>query len=146
LRPFEISTAPIDRVRAQVVAERNPQLIWISPGDPQAAAQIISGLSPDGWMGDKATVLLKRPDHAMPLRLEMSIPALAPARHVQMLVNGQLVAEETFAKPGEYVISVPPDASLKGAALTVTLTVDATFSVPTDRRRLGIVITGVGFR
>jgi hypothetical protein len=146
LLPFEISTAPIDRVRAQVVAERNPQLIWISPGDPQAAAQIISGLSPDGWMGDKATVLLKRPDHAMPLRLEMSIPALAPARHVQMLVNGQLVAEETFAKPGEYVISVPPDASLKGAALTVTLTVDATFSVPTDRRRLGIVITGVGFR
>lgn len=146
LDPFEISTAPIDRVRAEVVVERNPQLIWISPGDPQAAAQIISGLSPDGWMGDKATVLLKRPDHAMPLRLEMSIPALAPARHVQMLVNGQLVAEETFAKPGEYVISVPPDASLKGAALTVTLTVDATFSVPTDRRRLGVVIVGVGFR
>jgi hypothetical protein len=146
LLPFEISTAPIDRVRAEVVAERNPQLIWISPGDPRAAAQIISGLSSDGWMGDKATVLLKRPDHLLPLRLEMSIPALAPARHVQMLVNGQLVAEETFAKPGEYVISVPPDASLKGEALTVTLTIDATFSVPTDRRRLGMVIVGVGFR
>jgi hypothetical protein len=146
LLPFEISTAPIDRVRAEVVAERNPQLIWISPGDPQAAVQIISGLSPDGWMGDTATVLLKRPDHLLPLRLEISIPALAPARHVQMLVNGQLVAEDTFTKPGTYAISVPPDASLKGAALTVTLTVDATFSVPTDRRRLGIVIIGVGFR
>jgi hypothetical protein len=146
LLPFEISTAPIDRVRAEVVVERNAQLIWISPGDPQAAVQIISGLSSDGWMGDKATVLLKRPDHLLPLRLEMSIPALAPARHVQMLVNGQLVAEETFAKAGEYVISVPPDASLKGAALTVTLTVDTTFSVPKDRRRLGIVITGIGFR
>jgi hypothetical protein len=128
------------------VAERNPQLIWISPGDPQAAAQVISGLSPDGWMSDQATVLLKRPDHLLPLRLEISIPALAPARHVQMLVNGQLVAEDTFAKPGTYAISVPPDASLKGDALTVTLTVDATFSVPTDRRRLGIVIIGVGFR
>jgi hypothetical protein len=146
LLPFEISTAPIDRVRAEVVAERNPQLIWISPGDPQAAAQIITGLSPDGWMSDKATVLLKRPDHLLPLRLEILIPALAPARHVQMLINGQLVAEDTFAKPGNYVISVPPDASLKGASLTVTLTVDATFSVPTDRRRLGIVIVGVGFR
>ncbi len=146
LLPFEISTAPIDRVRAEVVAERNPQLIWISPGDPQAAAQIISGLSPDGWMGDKATVLLKRPDHLLPLRLEISIPAPAPARHVQILVNGQLVAEDTFARPGNYVFSVPPDASLKGTALTVTLTADATFSVPTDRRRLGIVIIGVGFR
>jgi len=146
LLPFEISTAPIDRVRAEVVAERNPQLIWISPGDPQAAAQIISGLSPDGWMSDKATVLLKRPDHLLPLRLEISIPPMAPARHVQMLVNGQLVAESTFAKPGTYAISVPPDASLNGSALTVTLTVDATFSVPTDRRRLGIVIIGVGFR
>jgi hypothetical protein len=146
LLPFEVSTAPIDRVRAEVVAERNPQLIWISPGDPQAAAQIISGLSPDGWISDKATVLLKRPDHLLPLRLEILIPALAPARHVQMLVNGQLVAEDTFAKPGNYVISVPPDASPKGAALTVTLTADATFSVPTDRRRLGIVILGVGFR
>jgi hypothetical protein len=146
LLPFEISTAPIDRVRAEVVTERNPQLIWISPADPQAAAQIISGLSPDGWMSDKATILLKRPDHLLPLRLEILIPALSPARHVQMLVNGQLVAEDTFAKPGNYVISVPPDASLKGAALTVTLTVDATFSVPTDRRRLGIVIIGVGFR
>ncbi len=146
LLPFEISTAPIDRVRAEVVTERNPQLIWITPGDPQAAAQIVSGLSPDGWMGDKATVLLKRPDHLLPLRLEISIPPLAPARHIQMLVNGRLVAEDTFARPGNYVISVPPDASLKGTALTVTLTVDATFSVPTDRRRLGIVIIGVGFR
>jgi hypothetical protein len=146
LLPFEISGDPIDRVRAEIVTERNAKLIWISPGDPEAAAQIVSGLSADGWMSDKATVLLKVPDHAMPLRVEVFIPALAPARHVQVLINGTLAAEETFNKPERYVISVPPDASLKGNAVAVTLTVDATFSTPLDHRRLGVVIGGVGFR
>jgi hypothetical protein len=145
LLPFEISSGPIDRVRAEVVVERNPQLIWIAPGDPQAAAQIISGLSPDGWMSDKATVLLKQPDHPMGLRVELFIPGQAPARYFEMLVNGKLVAEETFDKPGSYAISVPPDASLKGA-VAVTLTVDKTFSAPPDHRQLGVVIGGVGFR
>jgi Dolichyl-phosphate-mannose-protein mannosyltransferase len=145
LWPFEISSGPIDRVRAEVAVERNPQLTWISPGDPKAASQIIIGLSPDGWMGDRATVLLKHPDHSMPLRVEVFLAPGAPARKIQMLVDGELAAEETFKKPGTYSLSVPMDAAWK-PVITVTLTVDQTFSIPSDIRRLGVVVSGIGFR
>jgi hypothetical protein len=144
LLPFEISNGPTDQVRAEVAIERKPTLIWISPHDPEAAAQIIGGLSSDGWMSDKATVLLKRPDHALPLRVEIFIPPQAPARHVQMFVDGELAAEETYARAGSFVISVPPITA--GPSLTVTLTVDQTFSTAGDRRKLGVIVVGVGFR
>jgi 4-amino-4-deoxy-L-arabinose transferase-like glycosyltransferase len=146
LWPFEVSNGPIDRVKAEVAVERNPQLIWISANDPQATAQIIGGLSPDGWTSDKVTLLLKRPDHLMPFRVELFIPPMAPARHVQVFIDGQMAAEDTFRKPGSYVISMPPDASAKGPVLTVTLTVDQTFSTANDHRKLGLILGGIGFR
>jgi hypothetical protein len=145
LWPFEISNGPIDRVRAEIAVERNPQLTWITPGDPQAAAQIIAGLSPDGWTSDKAIVLLKRPDHPMPLRAEIFIAPGAPARKIQMLVDSELAAEETFKKPGPYSISVPMDAAWK-PVITVTLIIDQTFSISSDVRRLGVVVAGIGFK
>ncbi len=61
LLPFEFSTGPIDRVRADLVIERDPQLTYIDPKDPHAEPQIIEGLFQDGWMTDRATVLLKPP-------------------------------------------------------------------------------------
>jgi len=144
LLPFEISTGPIDEVRAEVAIERKPTLIWISPRDPDAGAQIISGLSSDGWMSDKATVLLKAPDHPLPLRAEIYIPPPAPARNVKMFVDGALVAEDTFGSPGSFVIQIPPFVA--GPSVTVTLTVDQTFSTPEDRRKLGVIVSGIGFR
>ncbi len=145
LWPFEISSGPIDRVRAEIAVERNPQLTWITPGDPQAAAQIIAGLSPDGWTSDKAIVLLKHPDHPMPLRAEIFIAPGAPARKIQLLVDSELAAEETFKKPGPYSISVPMDAAWK-PVITVTLIIDQTFSISSDVRRLGVVVAGIGFK
>ena len=44
LLPFEISSGPIDRVRADMVVQRKPELSWIDPKDPHAAAQIVSGI------------------------------------------------------------------------------------------------------
>jgi hypothetical protein len=144
LLPFEISKAPIDRVRAEIAVDRKPALIWIKPGDPEAAAQIVTGLSADGWMSKSATVLLKRPDHALPLRVEFIIHQMAPARRMQMFVDGQLMGEQTVGGPGPYAIAVPMNAGV--GAITVTLTVDATFSVPGDGRELGVIVTGIGFR
>ena len=80
----------------------------------------------------------------MPLRAELYIPPAAPARHVRMLVDGQLAAEETFGGPGAYTISIPMSAG--PANVTVQLTVDKVFSAPGDQRKLGVIITGVGFR
>lgn len=144
LLPFEISTAPIDRVRAEIVADREPRLTYIDPHDPQAAPQIISGLSPDGWMAEQATVILKRPQQPSPLRVMFSIHPSSPARRLRMLVDGQLVAEETYGAPGSYALAVPmPPGTPR---VVVTLTVDQTFSVPGDQRKLGVIVSRIGFR
>src|SRR5262249_22317316 len=71
LLPFEISNAVIDRVRADSVIERIPQLTSITPKNSD---QIISGLSPDGWTAQEATILLKRPNDGGTLRAEIFIP------------------------------------------------------------------------
>jgi 4-amino-4-deoxy-L-arabinose transferase-like glycosyltransferase len=144
LLPFEISTAPIDRVRAEIVLDRKPELTFLDPRDPRSKAQVVGGLFEDGWMSDEATVLLKRPEQPAPLRAVIYIPPNAPARHVRMLIDGQLIADETFGGPGGYTM-----AALVGVgapAVTVTLSVDKTFSAPGDQRKLGVVVTGVGFR
>ena len=74
----------------------------------------------------------------------MYIPDHAPARHVQLLVDGQRIAEDTFAGPGSYKLSAPFKAL--GTTASVTVAVDKTFTAPGDRRNLGAVITGIGFR
>jgi hypothetical protein len=139
VRAFEFSLAPLDRVRADLAIERKPVLTWITPQD---RPQIVSGWFPDGWMEAEATVLVKRV--AAPLRAEFVIHPQARARHVEMLVDGKLAAEQTFTGPGSYTLSIPPVEG--GEGVTVTLRVDQTFSVPPDQRKLGIVVSGIGFR
>jgi len=138
LWPFEISNAPVDSVAAYLIGERKAEHSWVVPADQQ---QVLRGLDPDGWSAAEATVLVK---HAGgPLTAEFTIHPQSMARHVRLFVDGQFVTEETYSAPGNYVMSVPAPA---GASFTVTLTVDKTFSVPGDGRRLGILITGIGFK
>lgn len=144
LLPFEISRGPVDRVRADTILDRKPVLSYLDPRDPQASAHILSGLFPDGWMSERASVLLKTPEKANSVEVVFFIPPTAPARHVQLLVDGQLVAEDTFNGPGSYKLSAPFQSS--NLTATVTVAVDKTFNAPGDRRNLGVLITGVGFR
>jgi hypothetical protein len=144
LLPFEISSAPVDRVRADIVVDRKPMLSYLDPKDSQAPAHILSGLFPDGWMGERASVLLKTPEKVNSVEVVFYIPSTAPARHVQLLVDGQLVAEETFPGPGPYKLAAPFQKA-NGTA-TVTVTVDKTHTAPGDQRKLGVVITSLGFR
>jgi hypothetical protein len=95
-------------------------------------------------MSERASVLLKAPDKLRSVEVVFFIPPTAPARHVQLFVDGQQVAEETFPGPGPYKLAVPLQSSNPTA--TVGITVDKTFSAPGDRRNLGVVITGLGFR
>jgi len=144
LLPFEISKGPVDRVRADTVVDRKPVLSYLKPNDPQAPEHILSGLFPDGWMSERASVLLKTPEKLTSVEVVLYIPPTAPARHVQLFVDGQLVAEDTFNGPGSYKLSAPFQSSNPTA--TVSMAVDKTFTVPGDRRNLGVVVTGVGFR
>jgi Dolichyl-phosphate-mannose-protein mannosyltransferase len=138
LWPFEFSSAPVDRVAAYLISERNVSLSWVTPADQQ---QVLRGLSPDGWTAGEATVLVKRASG--PLRAEFFIHEKSTARNVKLLVDGKAVAEQSFPGPGAYALS----AEVRGSGnVTVTLVVDKTFSVPGDGRQLGILLTGIGFK
>jgi 4-amino-4-deoxy-L-arabinose transferase-like glycosyltransferase len=143
LLPFEIDRGPVDRVRADLVVERSAELSYLDPRDPRAAPQFLSGMYPDGWMSAQASVLLKN-SSGRPLRVEVYIPPAAPARRVSIQADGRAVAEDTFPGPGAYSLAAPFQSD--AASVTVTLSVDRTFSVPPDQRQLGVIVTGLGFR
>jgi hypothetical protein len=140
--PFEISSGAIDRVRAEIATE--PKLTYLDPAAPGAASQVISGLSPDGWMGTEAHVLLKAPARPSLLELTLYLPENAPARHIRVSVGTQAVMEKDLPGPGVFTVSAPVSSSAE--SLLVTLAVDRTFSVPGDKRILGLVVKGVGFQ
>jgi hypothetical protein len=150
LRPFDISTAPIDIVRAAIVLDRHPTLAYLPMNAPEAPAQIVSGLyglesGAWRWMSASAVVLLKSPAQPLPIEAVFTIPDPAPARHVELLLDGRVVASETYSGPGAYTLKSPPQ-SPAGETAAVTLTIDRTFSVPGDRRELGVVVSSIGFR
>ena len=143
LLPFEISTGPIDRVHADIAIE--PELSFLDPHDPKAAAQFVSGIYVDGWTAQQATVLLRVPAGATTLSASFFVAPGAPARHVSLSANGRVLVEREIPKDDTlYTVSAP---TLPGSTgLAVTLSVDKTLSVSTDKRDLGVIITGIGFR
>ncbi len=150
LRPFDISYAPIDIVQAAVVLDRHPTLAYLPMNAPEANNQIVSGLysleaGQWRWMSGNAVVLLKSPLQSAPLEAVFTIPDAAPARHVDLLLDGRVVAAETYAAHGSYTLRSAPLAPA-GPTSTVSLTLDRTFSVPGDHRELGVVLSSIGFR
>lgn len=143
LLPFEVSTSPIDRVHADIAIA--PELSYLDPHDPKAAAQFVSGISADGWTAQQATVLLKVPENATTLSASIYVPASAAARHVSLSANGRVLVEGDLKADSIFSITAP--APLGSASLVVTLTVDRTFHGPgVDARDLGVILTGIGFK
>jgi hypothetical protein len=145
LLPFDISTGPIDVIRAEIAIA--PTLSYLNPHDPQAKSQIVSGWFPDddhSWMTGVATVLLKVPAGATSLEVGFYVPDSAPARHVRLAVNGQTAAEKDLPGPGLNMLTAPAPSGL--SSVVVTVSVDKTFSAPPDERSLGMIVTGIGFR
>jgi hypothetical protein len=151
LRPFDVDGGPIDRVRAEVVVERKPTLSYLEMNAPEAQRHIVSGLYDveQGrwrWMSAKAILLLKPPAAPRPVvEAVFSIPDQSPARRVTLSVDDVPVVEKTFASPGAYTLTSGPVA-VRSESPTVSIAVDRVFSVPGDRRELGIVLLGAGFK
>jgi hypothetical protein len=150
LRPFDVGSGPIDVVRAEAVVERRPTLEYLPMNAPEAEQQIVSGVyalesNQWRWMGDRALMLLKRPERPLPLQAVFYIPDNAAARRISMTVDGQPVAERAYAGAGMHTLASAPIAGA-GDSVTVTITVDQTFSVAGDHRRLGIILSAVGFK
>ena len=114
----------------------------------EAEWQLVSGVSflegETRWMAGQAVVLLKSPAAAGPVRVKLYISASTPARRVTLLLDGEQIASETYAQPGIYTIETRPILP-RNSITTLTITVDKTFSVPGDRRVLGIVLIAAGF-
>jgi hypothetical protein len=149
LRPFDVAGGPIDRVRAAVVIERKPVLSYLPMNAPEADQQIVSGLHQlEGgryrWMGERAVVLLKKPDRPSPLEVMLYIPPQSPARQVKISLDGAVVAETTVAGEGNYTLTSRP-VTTDSESASVTITADKSFSVPGDQRRLSVILTAVGF-
>jgi hypothetical protein len=148
-RAFDISSEPIDRVHEGIVIERKPTLSDLPLNSPEAASHIVSGFyaleNTTRWMSGRATVLLKRPTTTAVLRASIYIPDTAPARTITLYLDGKQVHSETIKAPGAmYQIKSAPIAPAAGTA-TVTVAVDKTFHVSTDRRELGAVLVRLGF-
>jgi hypothetical protein len=142
---------PIDRVRAEIVAERQPTLVYLPIGAPEAENHIVSGLynlesGTWRWTARRAVVTLKAPGRPLALEATFLIPENAPARHVQLLAGGQVVAEQTFPGPGEYTLRSSRPFAAPSGFVAVVLALDQTFRAPGDERDLGVVLKGIGFR
>jgi hypothetical protein len=149
LRPFDVSADPMDRVRAEVMMERQPSLSDLPMNAKEAGEQIVSGiyqLENDSWrwMSRSATLLLKPPAEPTPLVVHFVIADQSPAREVKLSLDGREIASQRFDGPGRHFLASPPQQP-GGASVQVTITVDKTFSVQGDSRDLGIILLRVGF-
>jgi hypothetical protein len=141
-RPFEIATDAVDRLYADQVIERTADLSYFDPKDPRAKMQLVRGIASDGWMTQEASVLVKVPRPVHAVRVRVYIPDDAPARTVTLMVDGQVLAEDTFPRPGAFSLVAPFHTDASQA--TVGVRVDKTHVKPPDQRELGLVITGIG--
>ena len=91
LLPFEVSTALIDRVHADIAVE--PELSYLDLNDPKSSAQFISSISAGSWTSLEATVLLKVPPGASRISASFYKPASAAARPRSLSVNGRVLAQ-----------------------------------------------------
>lgn len=149
-RPFDIGRGPVDIVRIETIAVRKPELEFVPMNHPAAESHIVSGIDKleDNryrWMAGRAVVLVKVPAQPLPVRVELFLPAQAPARRVGISVDGGAVELFPLSGPGPHSLATHPVAA-KGASATVAIEVDRTFQSPGDQRVLGAILTGVGFR
>jgi hypothetical protein len=142
LRPFDISTAPIDHVHTYAVIERKPRLSLLPMNAPEAQSQIVSGVYDlEGkwrWMSGEAVILLRPPTE--PEKLHVGFYVAEGPRRITLSVDGHELVSGEFNK-GMGTLTSP--SAVTGS--TVTIAVDKTFQPPNDQRKLGIILTEVGF-
>ncbi len=148
--PFDVSRGVIDRVRAELVVEREPAREWLPMNAPDAAEHLVSGIdrleeNRYRWMMRRGVLLLRNPPVPKPVRVQLYLPEGAAARELTIEVDGRVIERRALSGPGAHTVETAP---VRGGGPTVTLAleVDRTFSSPGDRRELGIVLAEAGFR
>ena len=144
--PFGISTGAVDRLHTETLVPKSPTHEYVDLALPDADAQIAAGIyaadgNPWRWMSKSGSFLLKPPAAPTPIVVHLYIPDAAQARTITLALDGNPIASQTFPGPGTYTIKTPPQS---GSVLTINA--DKSFSVPTDHRELGIILSGAGFQ
>lgn len=150
VRPFDLDFGVLDRVRLEQVVERKPTLSWVPMGGPESEFHIVSGAYQveDGqyrWMGREAKFLVKPARAVMDVAAVVYIADVAPAREVELEVNGKVVAKQRFEKPGLYTVEARGVEVGLGDAL-ISVRCDKTFQAPGDTRDLGMILREAGLR
>ncbi|HNY41384.1 MAG TPA: glycosyltransferase family 39 protein [Bryobacteraceae bacterium] len=150
LWPFDITTAPVDRISISSIVERAPTLSWLDMRMTSIEPQIVSGVYSveEGqwrWSSPRAVFLLKAPGTAAPVRVNLYVPEQAPGRRVTVELNGSVIDQRTLSGPGmnEIVTAAQTPGS---ATATLVISIDRGFSPPGDGRTLGFILTGAGFQ
>lgn len=150
VRPFDISFGVLDRVRLEQVVERKPTLSWVPMGADESEFHIVSGAyqvedKQYRWMGREAKFLVKPARAVMDAAAVVYIADMAPAREVELEVNGKVVAKQRFAKPGLYTIEAK-GVEVGVADALIAVRCDKTFQAPGDTRELGMILREAGLR
>ena len=149
--PFGLGHGLIDTVSAHVIGAPEPTLSSIKMAEPKAEEHLISGFfpPPDGadwrWMGAVGVAVLKRDPGASQMELNLHIPESAPARRVEVLINDELVADETYDVTGGHTILAPLPEDLTSDA-RIVIRASPTHSPPGDGRDLSIVVLALGLK
>ena len=147
--PFAIANGPIDRLHADTLIERKPIYSWLEMNAREFDDHAASGIyrledNRYRWTAGTASFLLK--PAAGKLTAEFTIHQDSPGRRVELLLDGKSVAAMAFPGPGQYKLESPFLPLVNGSGVPVAIQIDKTFSVPNDSRKLGLILTGIGFR
>lgn len=150
IRPFDISNEPNDIVTVTGVAERKPTLTYLLMGSEEATSHIVSGVHDlEGnqwrWTTERAVLLLKSPEKAAPILAKIFLHGNAPGRHVTIAADNTTLLDVVLPSTGSHTLTTEPYAP-GGPQTQVVITIDKTFQVGGDNRRLGLILAEVGFQ
>jgi hypothetical protein len=144
LRPFDIVSRPVDRIRVDEVMPRNVTLSWLPMDAPEAAEQIVAGVydleGKTRWMAKRAVILVSPPQELRPVDVQFYVPPQSRATELVVRVDNREVYRNSLPPEGVHTIHTQ---AAQGSALWIE--VDQTFSTPTDQRKLGLMLIAAGY-
>lgn len=148
--PFGIGARRADTLTAYTIGAPRPTAGYLRMRSAEADEQLLSGFwpppdeAPWRWMGKEGGGLLLAPRRAAKFKLRCFVPDDAPARRVEVRLDGTPVIDRRLEGTGMHDLEAPA-AVAPGAVVRFTIAVDRTWSPPGDARDLGMIVQELGF-
>ncbi|BDC50131.1 hypothetical protein F183_A24470 [Bryobacterales bacterium F-183] len=145
--PYGVSTVPLDRLRAETVAEFHPTLSNLVLGQSEEVNRhLITGVAAnDKWTLQSAAVLLKRPSPGpLKLKVKFYVPEAGINRTVTITADGKPVMTIRLDHDGVYEQTAEVTGSTAEGA-SIGIDTDKPLQAPGDMRLLGVNLIEIGF-